>query len=507
MTTSFGITWRAVVLLLAAAGLSPELFAKRAAKYYHASVGNLEVLTSAPDLATGLLYEVLEIRHQLQQIIGAQLVPDPVGTIAVFATQEELEGFMPEYPAVLGKQTGSFAHDMAGFSMMLVKSSDFEASRQILLLGYASYLQSIFAPRAPTWVGVGLSSYLSSTEYVGGKIRLGSGTRGHAARIRAKKLLPLATLMDDSQMRSQVDLLHQATPLHYESWALWHGWLSDPAMRHGQRIRTLFDAIANGAAGGAADVAAAFGSSVAELDAAHRAAVSARKFPWREVEPAGQAVLSRLAFTEAGDLERRVIHGTLFARSRQGVGRHALDLLQAAETYPDSPRPYEALGLLAMLSSNGNPQPYFEAARERGSRHYFTYLWTALRKLESQGVAYSLGAELAEVRAGAIRELLDRTLEFNSGAVDALALLATVEALAPAPRAEVVTRLTRLGFNYFSPETMVYVAIAQWRMGEREVSRKILAQCERMSVGKERSLQVIRHVVGRMDAATASNAR
>lgn len=453
-----------------------------ATTYLRGSLGNIDVLTGdSPENTKQLLCEIVEVRRQLQSLVGDIRLPEPRMQVVIFKTMREYRDFAP---STLGiglatdfEAAGSFTADENGLTLTVVRSGDYEPMRQIVLTGYARYLLQYTVPDAPLWIRVGLPEYFSTIRCRQNRIILGKPARNHADNLRGVKLLPLARLMSDAEMNAQVDNLRHDTALYHESWALWHQWLTDGRPDRREQVGRLLAAVRRGAPGDAGTLGECFRQPLAEIEGAHRNRKFFGSFPEIEANADAASLVAGLRFAPADELDRKVAMATVFGRTRKSLGTLGYDLLQLALAHPESPRPLEGLAVLALGTNDTEGSArYWVQAHEVGTNNSYAYLLAVRTKMQGRPFDLSLRGNLPEAMAEQARTELRRCLELNPGEVDAQYYRAWVEAFAHSPQRAMVEEVARSNACYLRPGIFLTMAIARWRLGDRVAARELLAE-------------------------------
>jgi hypothetical protein len=440
----------------------------------------MEVLTSdSPASAQRLLFEILEIRRQMQIFAGETRLPDKSTQILIFKSQDDFNAFVPKFGLGEKLLSGFFLQDDGGCIFVVVGGKDFESVREVVVIGYARYLLQSVVPRAPLWMTEGLPKFFSTTVARRDQVNMGAVARDHANNINPAKLLPLTQLMSDVEMAKLLDPRKHSTALYHESWALWHQWMTSGGLKRREQITRLLAALQRGEKGDAASVAAVFGQPLEEIEAAHRRRKVLDGWPHIVANEDAQSLAPGLKFNIASDLDIKTALAKLCGRTGKGEGSLRFEILQLGSQYQQSPRPWEALAILAAGTTDHEGSRYFwEKARDIGTTNAFAYLLPVRGAIFDRNISFSLKPELPDAFVEKMRGLLDRTLELDPGQPEARYYRSYIEAFAPVPRKEILDEIQRGGDRYLRPWMFLTLAIARWRLGDHAAAHRLLEECE-----------------------------
>lgn len=469
----------AVVFLLLPA--SPA----RAATFRHATLGHIEVYTSdTPDNTRRFLCEMLEVRRQVQELVAPVPLPDPRIQVVIFSRRKDYEEFLPEPDVTRVKRApvAGFTPRPFGLTAAVVKEGGFgyDFGRESILGFYASYLLLYAVPDAPTWVRVGLPECLAATESRGNGIYVGGDFMDHQRNIKPAKLLPLAELMNDAAMAKHEGVLNHQNVLYQETWLLWQQWLADPDPTRRQQVRRLLAAIREGQKGDLATVVAAFGESAEALEVARRRPKTVRGFPLREANPDAAALVPGLAFAPATETDLRVAQAMVAASTGLVPAALTAELHRLAGAAPNSPRPAEALAVLAMVDKDSDDVAgRWARARELGTDNPYAYLQPVEQALGQRQVFLTFEAQVPEPLCASWRELLEQALVRDPALADIHYHRVLLEAIAPVPDKAALDRAQASGALDIRPMGQLYQAIARWRLGETDAAHRLLGKLYR----------------------------
>jgi len=471
-----GVFW-----LVLAFGLGPRA---EAAKFVHASLGSVEVYSSdSPDDTKRLLGEILEIRRQVQMLVAPAPVPNPRLQILIFSRQADYEAFLPARASweKEGTRVSGFRVTEFGLVGAIVQDAGgYTFGLDSLRYFYASYLLQAAVPNAPLWVKVGLPEFLAGTQWRGKEIYIGDDFMDHKSSVRLGKLLPLAQLMNSSEMaRHAGDPTHN-TPLYHEAWALWHRWLTDPDPKRRAQIQRLFTAIREGHGGDLTTVTECFGETAEAIDAARRSTPKGKGFPVVVGNPNPAALVPGLAFAPATELDAVFAQSLLAGSMGQGPQELAYKLYRVAQQVPTSPRPPEGLAVLAMGENDWpRAEARWEDARALETTNAFAYLSPARAALNSRQMTLEPKPRFPADFAAQQRGYLDKAVALDAGCGEAYYLRAMVEAYAPDPQAAALDAVEQSGALTVRPHGYIFLALARWRLGQIDHAKQALAALNR----------------------------
>ncbi len=463
-----------IVLGLVVAGLP---LPARAAKFWAASVGPVTIYTSdSPEGTREFLCEILEVRRQIQELVAPVPLPNPRFQLVVFNKLKDYEDFAP--PGGLGApfqtKVSGFTAGEYGLTAAVVNEGGLAATfgRDVVLYYYARYLLGCVLPDAPIWIASGLPEVLAATKFRRDKLYIGGDFMEHQSSIRPAKLIPLARLMDDREMKPFAGVATHDNVLYHESWALWQNWLTAAGPQRREQVRRLLAAIRDGAPGNFDQVAESFGETKEAIEAVHR---SRKPFAVvvSQTDPASLA--PGLSFQPATALDGKFALAMVLAGARKEQGAYAYELRQQAAAHPESPRPLEALAVIAMMAGEpGGATGKWAQARELGTDNPFAYLLPARDGLRSRQFYFTLRAQLPDAVADPLRGWLDRCVQLDPGNADAHYYRVLLEAFATQPDKAAVDAAEGSHTLVLRPMGWFYAAIARWRLGDTQEAHRLL---------------------------------
>jgi len=469
-----------IVLALFAPGSVVRL---EAAKFRHAQWGPVDIYTSdTPDSTKRFVAELMEVRRQIQDLVSPVPLANPRMEILIFNEQRDYEEFQPVRTTFQGNErtVSGFVPRDYGLVISVVKEGEgYEFARASIRLFYAHHLLQTAVPGAPIWVRTGLAEFLGATVCRGNKIYVGGDFMNHAPEVRAAKLLPLAKLMDDAEMKPYFGAVRHDNVLYHESWALWHQWLTsaDPGRR--SQIRRLFAAIRSGQPGNFATVAEAFGETPAAIEAARRPPRAPRGFRIVESNLDAMPMVAGLAFLPATELDQCFSQAMVAAGTGKGPGSIGYNLVRLDRGEPLPARVAEARAVLATGENDlAQAKEHWETARDRGTVNAYAYLQPAKLALENRNFPVNLRAQLPENLCAGWRENLKHCLELDPGCADAHYFRVIVEAFAPTPDRAAIDAADRCGTLEVRQLGFFYLAIARWRLGQFDEAHRLLAELQ-----------------------------
>jgi hypothetical protein len=465
-----------LVLCGVALGLAPVSFA---AQFLSASQGPISIYSSdSPENTREFLCEIMEVRRQLQDLIAPVALPNPRMQVVIFSNLQDYKDFIPhEIFAPNSKETVSgFSSSDYGLTAAVVKNDRYayEFGRDVVLYYYARHLLLSVLPYAPVWVQIGLPDVLAATKARRGRLYIGGDFMDHYGNFRPAKAMPLARLMDDKEMRPHANRPSHDHALYHESWALWQNWLTSADPRHRQQIRRFFADLQNGAAGDFEQLARSFGETTEAIEAFHRS----RRQLQAVVSQADAAMLvPGLVFQPATELDRKFALAMLLAGASKVSAAYNYELHQLAQAHPASPRPREALAVVATVARDmeGAVQKW-EQARELGTDNPYAYFLPVKSALDARQFYFNFQAQLPEATASRLKDWLDRCVQLDPGYGAAHYYRTVLEAFAPQPDRAMVDTLERSQMIASWPRGWIYLAIARWRLGQRAEAHQLLEQ-------------------------------
>jgi hypothetical protein len=220
------------------------------------------------------------------------------------------------------------------------------------------------------------------------------------------------------------------------------------------------------------------------------------------------ALVPGLTFRPATDLDGKFALAMLLAASRREEGHYAYEMHQQAQLDPKSPRPMEALAVLAMVGGDtAGAATRWERARELGTDNPYAYLLPAREELRHREFYFTLKAQLPEGATTRLRAWLERCVQLDPGSADAHFSRAIVEAFAAEPDPAALDAIERSHTLALRPHGCIYVAVARWRLGATAEAHRLLAHVrmrQTLSPTMQKTINQVEETMRNAEKATAS---
>ena len=462
--------------LVVLAAMLSAIMVPAKSRYLHASVGNIDMLSSLTVEDTkNFLYELLEVREELRELTCSAMSPDPSLQIVIFGQQREMnQYYIPENQGLYKTSTQSdFKVTPNGLAIAIVEDrANFKTWRDLAFANYGVKILEQLQPRAPDWIFFGLTDFLAPVEYRSGLVRLGRPFFLNERGVHDAKAWPLEDLLAGRGKTEQNTGLFRS-----RAWVFWHTLLAEPTGLDRDRIHRLFEAIRRGAPGDAGTVKDTLGLTIPELENLTKHHDLQRKYPAFERHPAAESLLKDIVIAPASELEERVGLAIFSARCGVRLSEANRDMMQLATLHPESPRPMEALAILAEAAPVKNPnniELFWRRAMELNTQNPYVHLMNLEERMSGRTLPENLQSAVPEKFADRLREMGDQCQQLNPGELKVYQWLALTEALAPAPHKNRLDLVESSKAQFVFSGTCLSLAVGRWRSGQLDEARRLL---------------------------------
>jgi tetratricopeptide (TPR) repeat protein len=324
-------------------------------------------------------------------------------TVLVFDDERQLARLRPLYGGKPAEFSGLFLPSRERGLVLLDAAADARTTR-VIFHEYTHRVVDLLGGPSPLWLHEGLAELYSTATAEAGTGEIGAPVEAHVELLRAEGLMPLERLFAVGPEDPEYNEARQQGSFYATAWVLAHYVVMNDAKAGRERLRDLARRLSSGEPPAAA-VEAALGRPLAELEAEIGAWVRRETFPRRTVGLPPAATAPATVDAAPRD-ELQSFFGFALA-FQQRYADAAPYFERARELNPESPLPYEGLGLVELLRGNTVPaRELFGEAIRRGSRSPHANLAFAEASLESGEAA----------RADEARKALERAVALNPSA-------------------------------------------------------------------------------------------
>ena len=431
----------------------------------------------------GPTQEVAELEARLEQLhdavpiqAGGHPVASPPVVVIVFPDRESMQPFLPLYQGQPANLAAFFKPGSDENLIVVHLSADGAGELASIFHEYSHFLLRQNERIWPAWLKEGMAEIYSTFEVTSANTaRIGKPMEAHLRLLASVPLMPLSQLLAVTRDSPEYNERDRQGIFYAESWLLTHFLIFGENGTYKARLATLTALLRQGQPPVAA-FTNAFRTPLATIEAQLRGYLeygpqASLAFPVNNVLRAARALTSR----RLAPVEVRFRLGDELLR----IGR-----LEAAETQfeeargmsPDSPEPYEGLGLLA--AKQGRPEEAvrcLEEAFQRNSKSYLAhYLYARERLRLEAGEAHSY-TRLEAALARTLQHHLDQSVALMPDFGPARYLLGFLDLVQgeDLPAAEQqLEKAVELEPN--QEAYLLLLAQAQLRSGSREAARRTL---------------------------------
>lgn len=292
-----------------------------------------------------------------------------------------------------------------------------------------------------------------------------------------------------------------------QSWLAVHYWMCNPEMFDGYlRYLELWE---HSDFSGLEAMEQAFGMNDVQMKKALEDYLKKGKYPFKRIPLESRPKRVSLAFRKATPFEVDMGLENLHVRvvaPKDGEIR----FMNLSDRYPDSPRPYETLAVLAdFRSDQETSKEYFKKAISLGSKNSYVHVAYAGIELDRINVESSLDFRLRDAKTTALRKSLNLAIKNNPNHTTSIKYLAYLESIARKPRvSNIETVQRRIGSMRDRRETLLSLAVIRWRIEDYKTSRMILESLKRQKPLKgeaKRRMKKLENRLNDRDKETTSN--
>jgi Flp pilus assembly protein TadD len=358
----------------------------------------------------------------------------------------------------------------------MTADNDSEQTDEIIFHEYVHLLLRAAGERPPQWLNEGLAELFSTFKIEGDSYKMGLEKPAHTDLLRRVRLMPLGELFAVTRQSYDYNEGGIRQGIYYaESWAFVHFMVCGrDCATNLPKLRRFKELIS--APDGAIDRSfrEAFGMDYDEMEWKLKDYLRGGRYYFKRDKLILGDLSAQITFRPADGFERDVALIDLRWRA-QKTGDAAYQLLQLAESHPESPRPHEVLAAVAMQGGDSEGAlNHWQRAAELGSDNPFVYVQLATDRLNQLTMGLSLDYRMPAELAGTLRGWLDRAIALSPRYLEAYEALAMVEAFAERPRADAVNRVQEAAPKMKDKtRTWFAVAVIHWRMGDFGTARQI----------------------------------
>jgi hypothetical protein len=465
-------------LALFGAGLLSITVAPARDKWIAARSPHFEMFSSASESdSRDLLNKLEQFRATVLAIYPLPRFYDPKTTIVLFATDRQFKPYKPLFDGraanVAGYCTGGFDETM----ITMTADNDSEQTDEIIFHEYVHLLIGSTGDTMPLWLNEGLAELFSTFKIVGDSYEMCREKPEHTNLLRNSHLMPLGELFAVTRQSSDYNEGTRQGIYYAESWAFVHfmvcGKESESA-DYLSRLSRFNELIASPNAPIHRSFREAFGMDYDEMERELGRYLNGGSYRYKRGRLVLGDLASQIKFRPAGDFERDVALINLRWRVRDS-GDAAYQLLQLAQSHPESPLPHEVLAAVAWKSDDTEVAlGHWQRAAELGSDNPFVYVRLAADRLNRLSMGLSLDYRMPEELAGTLRGWLDRAITLSPRWLEAYEKLAMVEAFAEQPRVDAANRAQEAAPKMRDKtRTLFAIAVIHWRVGDDAGARQI----------------------------------
>ncbi|MEO7411866.1 MAG: hypothetical protein ABIZ81_00795 [Opitutaceae bacterium] len=408
-------------------------------------------------------------------------------TVYYFRTAEDFRAYSAAAYAKNEFFKGYYSARADRAVIALAPTNNADADQRLIFHEYVHHLFRTAEEDPPAWFNEGTAEFLAGMRLEGSTIEIG---RPHANRLRAlqgEKLLPLETLFAVTQ-QSPIYRSSDHTGVFYaQSWALLHYWYCGDSNLPPEAVERFIRVASHRKKADAADLPAlfreCFGFDYAEMQRRLRRYVESGSYRYsRQPAPKIVAASTYPMRTVSRDEIRTRLAELALSVNRAPMAKFIL--LEAIEKNPGDPRPYEALGMEALIDRDeSGARDRWEQAVTAGTRNDAIFRELGLLESRSWFQQFNYYFRLAPEVADRLRQRLTRSIESSPQQSAAYEMLAWVEAYAETP-SNVNVNLVQQHFSQLrqQPRTLLALAFVRVRVEKPDEARGLLDQLAKMEL-------------------------
>jgi tetratricopeptide (TPR) repeat protein len=471
------VATRLLVLMLVLS--APFAVAKET--WLYARSDNFEMFSSTSEKESRrLLVKLEQFRAFFLASLPLRRAREPRTYVVVFNSDRTFDRYKPLYQGQ-PKQVDGYCVPYDDEAVMAFTTDidpdidDADDGSGTILHEYVHLMLHTRGMKPPLWLNEGLAELYSTFQIDRDKVELGQAKDVYVEFLQQSALTPLDQLFAVTTNSSNYNDETEAPYFYAQSWALTHYLICGPDQTNPAKLARYLDLMDIAPSEPKANFEKAFGINYREMQGNLRQYLSTGRY-YRRIGKLPLPDLSkRITFRPTTEFERDMMLLDLKWRV-QNHASAAAEALRLAEAHPESPRPHELLAAIYQEDDKpGDALEHWHRADALKSENPYVYVALA-RDLLSRGNPVNIVSEvLPETTTATLRRWLDRALTINPDSADALEMLAITEAQASAIRGEAINRVQARFSRIRDPlPTLFALAVAHWRVGDRENANSIL---------------------------------
>jgi hypothetical protein len=332
----------------------------------------------------------------------------------------------------------------------------------------------------PAWLDEGLAEVFASIEPTGEEIVIGRPHPSRVALLQRSSLIPLAQLFQ-ADRRSHLYAGGTERDIFYsQSWALVHFWLFGQKSFPREKAFEFINAV-GGKAEAQPAFEAAFGMDYRKMEKLLDGYVAGGKYGIARVPRPKVQAEDGMAVRPVTEDEISFVLTDLLLRTRDSA-QSQLWLIEHRQKFPEDPRPWEALGAVALMKGDeDDAREKWAQALALGSKNptvlYRHTMLEVQRWLGRLDFDFRLPADLCARLRERLLTLIEKYPE-QRASYEALAL---VESCAQQPSVKNFNFAQRKFRDFTKPQkqrALLALAHVRWRLENREGAKEMLALFE-----------------------------
>lgn len=360
-------------------------------------------------------------------LAGAQSVSSPPITVMAFPDQAAMDPFLPLYQGKPANLAGFFKRNSEENLIVLALSGTNTGSMQVIFHEYTHFLFRRNARLWPIWLQEGMADMYSTFDAAGRGVRIGKPLEEYLQLLAHSEMMPLHELLAVTHDSPQYNEADRQGVFYAESWLLTHFLMNgdNPSLK--ARFRQFTPLLQKGLSQEKA-FTTALGTPLSTIEAELHRYLERNQFESLPiVVPVDLNAPRQVAMRPIGVVETRFRLGNELMR---------IDRLEAAESQfkealklaPQSPLPYEGLGLLA--AEREKPEESVHQLNEafaRGATSYLANYTYAQQRFHMTSDGHDKYTRLKQDLADEIRAKLNRVIGMMPSFAPAHELLGFLE--------------------------------------------------------------------------------
>ena len=428
--------------------------------------------------ARELLIELEQFRTQFLKFTGLKLEVPRRNHVVLFDREEQFEKYKPRFNGKTSNVAGYFSGTAIDAQIALVLGRSRADAKRVIYHEYVHALYDELGWQPPIWFNEGSAEVFSTFEVKGETAYFGRPPAWHIRLLKEHRLTPLPTIFATTEKSADYNEGLRQNLFYAESWLFVHyfAFSRDTALR-GQ-LNSFLALLYAGNPVNEDTFRAAFGVGMAEVQQHLESYVYGGAFGIATI-PVDRGNLDKeIRARKATDTEIERELTILDIRVHDSPDS-PYRLISLSERDPASPRPHEAMAVLAMRSNDPQRlQEELSRAAELGTTNIGTYFYLAKLLVAtwlSQDV--TVYKQIGENTASQLRTLLQRVVRECPDSVEAWDGFARTEAFAPQPDRATVDQIeSKVRTWQEEPQklqTLMLVGFARKRLGNLEAAGAI----------------------------------